>query len=294
MRDIYLIIKLSYDFAIKFEAKARRMIRMDKLIQVFYDTQKFYTTDNDLKEALKFSIEHTRIYRPDEYPDLPDISEKLGLTLVLNLRSFQAAMKFHRVMPNKKIAVLNFASEIKPGGGVLKGSTAQEEALCRCSTLYPTLNQDWLKKSYYFPNQAHRDYRNDDTCIYSEKIIICKTDTATPERLSHEDFVPVDVITCAAPNLRHIDAEAINFSELSELHVKRAKHILHIASANGVDILVTGAFGCGAFKNEPKIVAEAWKEALKTYQKKFDYIIFAVFFRNRESDNFKVFNEKFS
>ena len=83
----------------------------------------FYTTDNALKEALKFSMEHTRIYRPDEYPDLPDTSEKLGLPLVLNLRSFQAAMKFHRVMPNKKIAVLNFASERKPGGGVLKGST---------------------------------------------------------------------------------------------------------------------------------------------------------------------------
>ena len=182
-------------------------------------------------------MEHTKIYRPDEYPDLPDISEKLGLTLVLNLRSFQAAMKFHRVMPNKKIAVLNFASEVKPGGGVLGGSPAQEEALCRCSTLYPTLNQDWLKKSYYFPNQAHRDYRNDDTCIYSEKVIICKTDTATSERLSHEDFVPVDIITCADPNLRHIEAEAINFFELLELHVRRAKHILHIVSANGVDIV---------------------------------------------------------
>lgn len=269
------------------------MIRMDKLIKVFADTQEFYTSDPVLKEAISYSVEHTKLYKPDDYPELPNISEKLGLTLVLNLKSFQAAMKFHKVLPNKKIAVLNFASEVRPGGGVLGGSRAQEESLCRCSTLYPTLNQDWLKKSYYLPNRAKGDYRNDDTCIYSEKVIICKTDTDIPERLLPEDFVPVDVITCAAPNLRHVHSKEGNSFELLELHLKRARHIIHLASANGVDILVTGAFGCGAYRNNPEIVAEAWKEALKEYQSRFDYVIFAVYFRDYEIGNFKAFNSRF-
>ncbi|MBR1437708.1 MAG: hypothetical protein IJ587_04150, partial [Synergistaceae bacterium] len=59
-------------------------------------------------------------------------------------------------------------------------------------------------------------------------------------------------------------------------------------------ILVTGAFGCGAFKNDPELVAEAWKEALEEYRKKFEYVIFAVYTRGHEINNFKAFNERFN
>ena len=149
-------------------------------------------------------------------------------------------------MPEKKIAVLNFAYEVNPGGGVLRGSSAQEEALCRCSTLSPALNQEWLKDKYYRPNREKINFKNDDTCIYSEKIIICKTDADIPERLTHENFVPVDVITCSALNLRNIKSSDYNPVELLEIHKSRAKHILHITALNDVDILISGAFGCGA------------------------------------------------
>ena len=125
-------------------------------------------------------------------------------------------------------------------------------------------------------------------------IIICKSDADFPERLNHDDFVTVDVITCAAPDLRKARYSDCNVKELFEIHAKRAKHILHIAALNGVDILVTGAFGCGAFKNNPDLVAEAWKEALKDYQRKFDYVIFAVYTREHEISNFKAFNERFN
>ena len=67
---------------------------------------------------------------------------------------------------------------------------------------------------------------------------------------------------------------------------------MHIAALHNVDILVTGAFGCGAFKDEPDVVAMAWQEALKEYRKKFEYVIFAIYFSEHEIDNFKAFNEK--
>ena len=102
------------------------------------------------------------------------------------------------------------------------------------------------------------------------------------------------MITCAAPNLRNIKSSDYNSAELLEIHKNRSKHILHITALNNVDILISGTFGCGAYRNDPEIVAEAWKEALKIYQKKFDYIIFAIFFRDYEINNFKIFNEKFS
>ena len=171
------------------------MIRMDKLIKNFADTQEFYTSNPILKEAVTFSLEHTKLYKEDDYPELPKIPDKLGLTLTLNLRSFQSAMKFHKVMPEKKIAVLNFASPVHPGGGVFSGSRAQEECLCRCSTLYPLLAQEWLKESYYIPNKKAHDFRCNDTCIYSEGVVICKSDDENfPERLKPEEFVNIDVI----------------------------------------------------------------------------------------------------
>ena len=273
------------------ETSAQRKIRMDKLIKIFADTQLFYKTDPVLIEAVKFGKQHTKLYKANDYPELPEIPEKLGATFTVNSRSFQTAIKFHQEMPDKKIAVLNFASAIQPGGGVFSGSRAQEECLCRCSTLYPLIDRKWLKESYYIPNRQHYNFRHDDACIYSEGVVICKSDTESPERLNHEDFVTVDVITCAAPDLRK--ATRCDIQELFKIHTQRAKHILHVAALNDVDILVTGAFGCGAFKNNPELVAEAWKEALKLYRKKFEYVIFAVYVREHEVNNFKAFSEKF-
>ena len=241
---------------------------------------------------MKFGKAHTTLYKTNDYSELSDIPEKLGATLTVNSRSFQTAIKFHQEMPDKKITVLNFASAIHPGGGVFSGSRAQEECLCRCSTLYPLIDRKWLKESYYIPNKQHYNFRHDDACIYSEGVVICKSDTDFPERLNHEDFVTVDVITCAAPDLRK--ATRYDIQELFNIHVQRAKHILHVAALNSVDILITGAFGCGAFKNNPELVAEAWKEALKDYRQFFDYVIFAVYFREHEINNFKAFNDRFS
>lgn len=42
-----------------------------------------------------------------------------------------------------------FASATHPGGGVRNGSTAQEEALCRCTTLLPCLTIYDLSRKYY-------------------------------------------------------------------------------------------------------------------------------------------------
>ena len=197
------------------------------------------------------------------------------------------------------MAVLNFASATNPGGGVKSGSSAQEESLCRCSTLYPTLNQRWLWDQYYLPNREANDPLHTDVCIYSPDVVICKTDESIPQRLPEERFVTVDVLTCAAPNLRPTPgnrhnpdasrAASVTRQQLFELHVKRAKHILHVAAASGVDCLVLGAFGCGAFQNDPNVVARAYAVALKEYRHYFDTIEFAIYCREWETENYNAF-----
>ena len=78
-------------------------------------------------------------------------------------------------------------------------------------------------------------------------------------------------------------------TKLYDLHRKRAKGILNTAAVNGVDILITDAFGCEAFANDPHTVAEAWRDAVSDYRKFFSAIEFAVYCRPYETENLKTF-----
>lgn len=276
--------------------------RRQQLINVFQDTQKFYTENKTLSAAVSYGRQNAKLYEADDYPQLPAAAPKPGGIQVTAAKTFQAAMSLHEASPDKKIAVLNFASATRPGGGVKNGSSAQEESLCRCSTLYPTIDSGRFWERYYNVNREKRDNRHTDACIYSPGVIICKTDDSIPERLPEKDFVTVDVITCAAPNLRNVPSNRHNpetgrpvkmdSRELYALHVKRAKHILHIAAANEADILILGAFGCGAFQNDPDTVAEAYGAALEEYRDRFHSIVFAIYCGGNDRLNFTAFEKR--
>ena len=67
-----------------------------------------------------------------------------------------------------------------------------------------------------------------------------------------------------------------------------------MAARNGADILVLGAFGCGAFRNDPKVVASAYANVLKECRQHFDLIEFAIFCRGFETENYDAFAEVLS
>lgn len=270
------------------------MDRRESLTEVFRDTQAYYTENETLAKAVRDSVRATELIGAEEHPAPVAQPDKSGKVVVTSSRTFEAAMRLHKEFPGKKLGVLNFASAMRPGGGVLHGSSAQEESLCRCSTLYPTLDQKWLWNRFYSVNREANDPRHTDECIYSPNVVICKTDEAVPKRLPPEKFVTVDVISCAAPDLRakRQDGASVKIDRktLAALHKKRAKHILQIAAAKGINVLVLGAFGCGVFQNKPDPVAQAWFDVLNQYRNYFDCVEFAVYCRNTETDqNYRSF-----
>ena len=191
-----------------------------------------------------------------------------------------------------KIAALNFAASQHPGGGVWGGSRAQEESLCRSSTLYPSLMTDTAREGFYEYHAYNHGWEASDTCIYSPGVLICRDDDDyIPARLKPEEFVTVDVITCAAPHVfRNVE---ISPDDLYAMHLSRARNILRVCAYNGVDILVAGAFGCGAFHNPPERVAGAWREALTVYREKFEAVVFAVYCAGNETGNYMAFRKVF-
>jgi uncharacterized protein (TIGR02452 family) len=62
-----------------------------------------------------------------------------------------------------------------------------------------------------------------------------------------------------------------------------------VAKAKCEDVLILGAFGCGAFMNSPQIVAQAMKNILPDYLYDFKTIEFAVYCSPKDDTNYRTF-----
>ncbi len=276
-------------------------VTSEQLAEVFADTQKIYGDDEFLKQSIEKSIAGTAYYDAETYPPLPAKKFDATKISVIKSRTFEAAFKLREENPSARIAVHNFASATNPGGGVVKGSRAQEEALCRCSTLYAVLKTDENWRRYYKFHRDRRDSVYTDACIFTPEITVFKSDTDLPEILPRESWLTVDVMTCAAPNLRERPNNIYNpgkafpaqlsTTELLAVHERRARHMLTVLASHGVEIFVTGAFGCGAFKNNPSVVATAYKNILPDFDGAFREIVFAIFCTPRDTHNFDAFRK---
>lgn len=167
-----------------------------------------------------------------------------------------------------KVAALNFADGVMPGGMVKEGALTQEENICRCSNLYQSLTSEACIEGYYKINQQH--YHSGlctNTIIYSPNVLVFKDD---------KNFSPItpkqyDIITCPAPSCKFTcTQDAMNVYET------RIKQILLSAIINHVDCLILGAWGCGAFGQDKKLISLAFVNVLNEYAGYFKKIIFAI------------------
>ena len=225
---------------------------------------------------------------------------KKARIVVSSKRSLEAAEEYAK--QGKKVCVLNFASATNPGGGVVNGSSAQEECICRCTTLYPCLNNNDLWTSFYVPHRksANPIYNND--CIYTPNVCVFKSDVNFPEPLPRGDWWKVNILTCAVPNLRERPSNIMNPhagykpakvtpAELETLLISRIKRIFEVVVANENEVLILGAFGCGAFRNPPEIVAKVFYNVMQDFLGYFDTIEYAIYHTEREVANYEAFQK---
>ena len=269
-----------------------------ELISVFNDTMDFVTTKFS-GPTLRAQMSTRIISDPEDFSG-EKYYDNPAIIKVTNRDTFTAAKEYANIINNTNegfVGVLNFASSTNPGGGVTKGSTTQEECLCRCSNLYLTLYQEKCIREYYNVNKKYMSNLGSDAIIYSRNVYVFKDKDYN--MLPVEDRFYVDVLTCAAPNLRENPRNQYNSDapeekltvtdeELYNIHVKRARNILNVAVKNEDDYLILGAFGCGAFRNNPEIVAKAYKDVLQDYMYCFKVIDFAII-DGKYSNNYEIF-----
>ena len=188
-----------------------------------------------------------------------------------------------------KVAVLNFASATRPGGGFLKGASAQEESIARVSGLVNCLEK--FRSGFYDFHLKNNTPYYSNKIIYSPGVPVIKDEGG---RLLSEPYL-VDIITSAAVNCSAITYSNKVKSYIHNVMYGRIKQILCIAAIQKVDYLVLGAFGCGVFRNNVSDIADIFYHILvkENYQRYFKHITFAITDGN-VSKNHDTFYNKFN
>lgn len=241
--------------------------------EVMTDTKLQYETIPELKEAVKSSIERQFMVAQEENIDQPVTGSSQTKYVCSGKRSFEAAKDYK----GKKTAVLNFANNHSIGGSPFTAG-AQEESLCRCSTLLPCLeamSEPFYEKHIRQFASKEINYMGNDDLIYTPDVVVFKTDERTdpiyPKMMDQNEWYKVDVITSAAPQLRKVRTLPVNYNDVI---FSRIKKILDVAAKEHVEVLILGAWGCGAFKNDANVVSSTFYSLLKNYN--FEVVEFAL------------------
>ncbi|MDE7230073.1 MAG: TIGR02452 family protein [Oscillospiraceae bacterium] len=222
-------------------------------------------------EKIRYSIENSIIYGGSGKAPQKSTASGTPEMLVLNVDSTEA------VLQCPGAALLNFASYRHAGGGFITGAWAQEEAICHDSTLYNVLCKF---ESFYAENEKTlNNSLYTDRAIFSPKIVF--------ERGGNS--AECGVITCAAPNFGAARNRGVTERENESALKQRVDFVISIAEENGCDTVILGAWGCGVFGQDPKLVSKLFKERLSA-----STLRRAVFAIPGNNNNYTSFKETFS
>jgi uncharacterized protein (TIGR02452 family) len=168
----------------------------------------------------------------------------------------------------------------------MSGAQAQEEALARSSALYPCLLR---ASNYYDRNRANRSAIYLDLVIFSPQVPFFRDDSGA----LLETPILASVISAPAPNAGALaQNEPGNMVLLESAMRRRAELVLQTAQGHAVDKLVLGAWGCGVFRNDPRMVARVFSELLGMFglfERAFAEVVFAVYDPTPGQETYKAF-----
>ena len=168
-------------------------------------------------------------------------------------------------------ACLNFASHKRPGGGYAKVRElrmpikTQEEDLFRRSDLPEIMDNAEVREHYPLRGAAG---------------LYC---TAMVDKDKHlNPVIPFRVGIITVPAVVDPAPDDLALVE------RKVVRILDIAAEHGHEVLVLGAWGCGVFHNEPRLIAGLFKKHLTgDFEGAFERVIYAI--PGRETENYRIF-----
>ncbi|KAG6888651.1 hypothetical protein C0992_007909 [Termitomyces sp. T32_za158] len=242
-----------------------------------------------LQSKMEYSKQRTVYYAPDSLlstwhipPTAPVVATQTRFT-VLEISTLQAArLLVSSAAPREKVAILNFASAKRPGGGFLTGAQAQEESIARASTLYPTLMTSQAQNFYTLHNRDAKGGLYSHAMIYSPSVVVFRDDGD-----GWVEPIIVDVLTSPAVNagvLRKSPwgkaAPEATEERIEKTMKERMGRILFLFEQQGIKHIVLGSFGTGVFQNNVATISRLWAELLTApdarFQNCFTRVVFGI------------------
>ena len=170
-------------------AIAKETIQITVTGEYQYNSETVFLPEADFDSVVVITPELAQELLDDPLPD-PEQNAPCKIEVTTE-DTFSAAQRLGEAL------VLNFANAHHPGGGFLLGATAQEEALCRCSTLYASINSTAAAEMYRY-NNLHIRATDSDYMLLSRDVSGFRDPNC---ELLPEPFSAA-VITAPAPNRR--------------------------------------------------------------------------------------------
>jgi hypothetical protein len=279
------------------------MFSTQELIKIYQETMK-------ITKSIKNNPGTSTIYYKDVVEKyMSTMSGEVPRIIVRNDDTLDTMLHL-RAMGFKTPVILNMASDRWPGGGVRSGEVAQEECICRRSTLLPLLeclknkynydlypfapldewnlmqNEEKFNRYCAMPEEAKK-YNGKDVAIHTRNVILLRD--SNYRILRNEDRVQFDVITVAGIRYPELVGGKLKANDEKILRMK-IRQIMAIANLQGHDSIVLGALGCGAFLNPPEQVAAIFREELSIIAcKSVKLIVFAVLSKGK-CKNYEIFS----
>ena len=194
------------------------------------------------------------------------------------------------------IGILNSASGKRPEK-FLRGTLSQEEGICRASLLYPCLLQYYNRPHhFYYVNHKPKYQDSSSSCaIFAPHVPVIREDSMVGTLL--DDYDQYSFVCIPAPNAFALggnsDEEAVvpkaqkpGSSDRAEpyetMSIEQAMHdrifrALSIFAEQGCTDLVLCAFGCGVHGNDPRMIAECFRDILTNELKgRFRTVAFTI------------------
>lgn len=201
----------------------------------------------------------------------------------------------------RQVCAMNFANGQGPGGGYVRGASAQEEDLCRrIPTLYPSLCKakaaglyPWGPPTYVKPagGKPGEPRKYADVLFTKDLYVVRAGQEDEFEILPDDEQAKVSLVSAAAPNI-----PAGEVIEPGLLHTAiKSVFIAPKMLQPELDTLILGAWGCGAFRGNPTSMSELFVKVLKEDQlgQLYREIHFAIPTYSDDDCNAEVFLDTF-
>ena len=201
------------------------------------------------------------------------------------------------------VAILNMASRTTPGGGCRKGCMAQEEQIFYRTNIFQSLFPfSFFAKDYGLNIDKENQYplQTLHGAIYTPQALLFRNNEQKGYSLMDKP-IELAFISVAAIRRPELENGKIANQYLIDMTKERMRTIFRIGLQHKHNALVLGAWGCGAYKNPPRHIAQLFKEVLEEeeFKNKFVKIVFAILEdynskQNTKEGNLKPFIETFN